>query len=105
MILEAFSVVLHRERDQTDLPALAILYRWLVGILTEAEPQDNVSKVIHTELSLHYTPGQLTFSPKSKSGEILLNSLYLYCDSYERWQFGRWLHHLKPHNFNQQMKD
>ena len=43
--------------------------------------------------------------PNSKSGEILLNSLYLYCDSYEQWQFSRWLHHLKPHNFNQQIKD
>jgi hypothetical protein len=101
MILEAFSHVLHREWGREDNSARDILHRWLLSVLTEAEPKDNVSKVIHTEIALLNAPGHAIFLAKSDTGETLLNSLYMYCDSYENWQFGRWLHEIKPHRFNQ----
>jgi hypothetical protein len=78
-----------------------VLHRWLLSILSEANPTENVHKVIHAEIAIVNAPWQMTFVPRSPSGETLLNSLYLYCDSYERWRFGRWLHDIKPHAFNE----
>jgi hypothetical protein len=101
MILEAFSKILHEERRRTGDSAKTILHRWLLGILTEAIPEDNVGRVIHAEIALLHVSGKTAFASRSQTGETLLNSLYLYCESYERWQFGRWLHELKPHYFNE----
>ncbi len=101
MILEAFSKILHEERRRTGDSAKIILRRWLLSIMSDATPEDNVSKVIHTEIALLHISGRTAFASRSQSGEKLLNSLYLYCESYERWQFGRWLHELKPHYFNE----
>ncbi len=101
MILEAFSQTLRREWEQDENPATEILHGWLFNILTEASPIDNVSKVIHAEVALIDVSGNPSFIGRSKTGETLLKSLYLYCESFERWQFSRWLHHLKPHHFDQ----
>lgn len=100
MILEAFSQVLHLEREQTGDPAVDILHRWLHRILTQRETSDNTTKVIHMEIAMIAQHGQIAFLGRSPSGERLLNSLYIYCESYENWQFSRWLHDLKPHAFN-----
>jgi len=99
MILEAFSEVLHRERQRTGQQALDILQRWLLSILSEAVPADNIERVIHAEIALADLTGQPVFLSKSGSGEILLKSLYTYCDSYEHWQFRRWLHNLNATAF------
>lgn len=101
MILQAFSQVLRREWQHPECPAVDILHRWLLAILTEAEPKDTISKVIHTEVELLELSDRITFIGKSKTGHILLQSLYQYCESYERWQFNRWLHQVKPYYFNQ----
>lgn len=101
MILEAFSQILHRDWHVEGESAKSILHRWLLGMLTDIQPDDNVSKVIHTELEMHHNADCIAFLPKSYTGQILLNSLYLYCDSYESWQFSRWVHEQKPQHFNQ----
>lgn len=99
MILEAFSSVLHIEKRRTGHSAVHILHAWLMNILSEAHPADMVSKVVHAEVELIHQKGNIAFRPKSETGNILLQSLYRYCDSYEHWQFSRWLHELKPHEF------
>ncbi len=102
MILEAFSVTLRQEWKLGEQPAKSILHRWLLKNLTEANPQDHVTKVIQTELKLLHLPQhQLGYIAKSPTGQTLLKSLYQYCDSYEQWQFSRWLHELKPQSFKQ----
>lgn len=100
MILEAFSQILHQEWHGEGASAVGILHRWLFGQLAEAHPRSHVTKVIHTELELHEAHEETIIVPRSKTGELLLRSLYMYCESYERWQFSRWLHHIKPNNFN-----
>lgn len=101
MILEAFSTVLHQEWGKNEDSAQDILHRWLLNILTESEgPANVIHNVIRTELSLLNISGEAVFAGKSSTGATLLQSLYLYCDSYERWQFSRWIHHLKPAAFH-----
>lgn len=102
MILEAFSQTLHSHWHPTECSAVVLLHRWLLGILTEPDPQDMVSRIIQTEVALLNMPAHPTFVARSTTGKTLLNSLYQYCDSYEQWQFRRWLHESKPHHFNTQ---
>lgn len=99
MILEAFSEVLHREWSHQGDSARDILHRWLLGVLVEAEPKNLTYTVIHTEICVMNLPEKTIFAGRSDTGHTLLRSLYLYCDSFERWQFGRWLHSVKPHSF------
>lgn len=118
MILEAFSEVLHECYRRNEQSAEAVLQDWILGYLrAPLDPTDQVSRVLHTEIgyldpalsvesppeeSQHYpeqnAPYQGFFG-KSYSGQILLESLFEYCKSYENWQFSRWLHHLRASDF------
>ncbi len=103
MILEAFSKVLHEERARTGDSAENILHDWLQDQLACYDAElDNVTRVIQTEVAMLNISGQIVFTGRSTTGQTLLDSLYLYCDSYEQWQFRRWLHHAKPHSFASQ---
>ncbi len=107
MILEAFSIVLRQgycaENTAAGPTAMDILHHWLRAILSKPFPEGNVEKVIHAEISMLCCEEQVAFMPRSRSGESLLKTLYYYCESYEQWQFNRWLHHVKPHYFNRQL--
>lgn len=102
MILTAFSHVLQRDWHRYGRSAKAVLHAWLLATLTEAHPQDNVGRVIHAELKLLYLNGRTAFAPRHASGQILLHSLFNYCESYEQWQFRRWLHEAQPQTFRSQ---
>ncbi len=113
MILEAFSDVLHECYRRNEQSAEAVLQEWLLGYLRAPLDQaDHISRVLHTEIG--YLDPDLTaesanfhqesksfqgFFGKSYSGQILLESLFEYCKSYENWQFSRWLHHLRASDF------
>jgi hypothetical protein len=101
MILEAFSRVL-RQEYASDRPALLILQSWLTHHLQQPEEQaasNVVTSVLHTELELKTRGSTHCLQARSKSGKMLLNSLYGYCRSYEDWQYRRWLHIVQPADF------
>lgn len=105
MILEAFSRILQSQQPVTDEPAQVILHRWLVSLLeqpldsNDAGSVDHVVRVIQTELALSYTNQRPVIMAKSLSGQRLLHTLQWYCDSYEQWQFRRWLHQANTAHF------
>lgn len=101
MILEAFSEVLHDRYRRHGQASEDILRQWLFDYL--GQPVDEtcqISRVLHTEIELSPgLSGEPRFVGKSPSGQILLESLFQYCKSYENWQFSRWLHHLRASDF------
>lgn len=121
MILEAFSQYLHhhyprhalaldtlgaelasRENlDAEEMPAITdILYEWLYKHLSiPCQEHDPVSRVLHTEVIMVQFDEAYYFEPSSPSGEMLLDSLEAYCESYDNWQFSRWLHNVKASDF------
>lgn len=102
MILEAFAEYLHAS-DQS-LPATEVLSRWIKERL-DAPVLTNVDRVIHCEISIAEvaakSPGakgqeqKLVLKGNSKSGRLLLKSLYEYCQSYEQQKWARYVHNLK----------
>lgn len=100
MILEAFSECLRAEYSP-DEPSVYVLYRWLTDILSE-DPNDGdqISRVIHAEITMQNVDSYVVFEGLSKHGDRLLKSLYDYCQSYEDWQFRRWLHRVKASDFS-----
>ena len=124
LILEAFSHVLKHEHNLTRQPPQLILHRWLLAMLveppaddpclkpadsvpiedtedtgTETIPDTVVKKVLQTEFNLHYVDDYPIITAASASGQRLLSSLQWYCDSYEQWQFRRWLHQAQVNSF------
>jgi hypothetical protein len=116
VILEAFSQVLQQRFGHTSRSPEHILHNWLYGILKQAEPkppypdgktapddevlQVHIARVLHQELSLSEIHGQIWFEAKTPSGQMLLESLYEYCKSFENWQFRRWLHEVQASDFS-----
>jgi hypothetical protein len=110
VILEAFSHVLHKEYGSKQ-PAVVVLQRWLAAQLMNPAPEglDHVHSILLTELSLKRKaiPAKtglryvLFVQANSISGQVLLNSLYEYCRSYEDWQYRRWLHTVKASDFKE----
>lgn len=100
MILKAFSEYLHSYTN--DIPSHIILCRWLKDILNKI-PQTNVERVIHYELTLIQSEeGIFAILGSSMSGQKLLENLYKYTQSYDNQTFSRWIHELKPNDFNQE---
>jgi hypothetical protein len=108
LILEAFSDTLNECYRRNEQSAEAVLQEWLLGYLrAPVDSSDHVSRVLHTEIgyldpnlpSESQTTSMQGFFGKSTSGQILLESLFEYCKSYENWQFSRWLHHLRASDF------
>jgi hypothetical protein len=99
VILEAFSQVL-RAPENADRRAMTVLSQWLNNTLI-ADASDPVSKVIHAEIERHvFPPRGAVFQGRSPSGDRLLASLMEYCQSYEHWQYSRWLHQIKASDFS-----
>lgn len=118
MILEAFSEHLkaHNQPLTTAMVADALLttaekpqpahsysrellHEWLVTQLQVDSPDDHVIRVVQSELALVVYQGQPYIAPVSESGQRLLDTLEHYCDSYDHWQFSRWLHVVEPGDF------
>ncbi len=98
MIIEAFSD--HIKNFNADIPAIIVLSKWLREKLTK-EPQDNVEKVLQTEISIMKNKrGIFLMIAKSESGKKLLESLYEYALSYDGHKFSRWVHKVKASDFN-----
>lgn len=112
MILEAFSSIL-KERysaeasgessseNSRSTSACYVLQCWLLDHLNHpvTDETDHVHRVIRTEFSASLQNGLPVIEAKTKSGAILLESLYDYCRAYEDWQYRRWLHTLSASDF------
>lgn len=118
MILEAFSNYLQRhyprhalgigastvsnyETVAEEMPSITdILYEWLYKNLSLPSSEDDpVSKILHTEIMMVSFDEAYYFEPTGPSGEQLLETLEHYCESYDHWQFSRWLHDVKASDF------
>lgn len=98
MILEAFAKYL-KEHESRESPFI-LLSQWLKFRLQE-DPTDNVGKILHTELQLMETEdGKYAIIAKSPSGQVLLETLHKYVNSLENQKFSRWVHSIKPSDFN-----
>lgn len=123
MIVEAFSHYLkkqfavlspddsnHKSYGETRVNTRDILHRWLDEHLNNKfthnlhtksgkENAIAVGNVIREEITIAQFEDELWYIGTSDSGERLLKTLYHYCDSYDRWQFSRWLHQVQPSQF------
>jgi hypothetical protein len=106
VIIEAFAEYLHAA-DQS-LPATEVLATWIKGRL-DSPVVTQVDRVMHCEISFahrfengseSHNPKTLAFRGLSKSGRILLKSLYEYCQSYEQQKWARYIHRLKASDFS-----
>lgn len=99
MIIKAFSEYL-KENILTDNLnyTVEVLNDWLKKKLLR-EPESNIDSIIHTEISLIDNNGSFSFKGKSKTGRILLESLYNFALSYEQLKFTRWIHKIKASDF------
>lgn len=99
MILMAFSEYLRQFDEAT--PPVFLLSKWIKKHL-EKEPDNNISKVIQTEISLEKTKNGKDFIliANSKSGQKLIKALYNFALSYEHQSFARWVHQVKSTDFN-----
>lgn len=99
MILEAFSEELKACANHGRVPE-HVLFEWLSRYLqTPPAPDDMVGRILHTEIAMVDCNGLLAFEGKSNTGNILLESLYKYCRSYDHWKFSQWLHRLNASDF------
>jgi hypothetical protein len=97
MILQEFAKEIRKYA--ADIPPSIILTRWLKDIL-EKKPENNVERIIHTELTIiHNEEGDYTIVGSDLSGQKLLETLYRYVLSYENQKFSRWLHEKNPRDF------
>jgi hypothetical protein len=102
MILEAFSEVLHQYYHHSERSATAVLQQWLHYHLSHPCPQpcNHIHRVLLTEIQyIEGSSSLMVFSGRSPSGDKLLASVYDYCQSYENWQYRRWLHTVQPKDF------
>lgn len=101
MILKAFSEYLKKEKS--DISTILLLSNWL-KLKLATDPVDNIEKVIHAEIGLfNNNKGLYMLRGKTKTGKILIESLYNYALSYEQHNFNKWLHRLKASDFDKNL--
>lgn len=97
MILKAFAKNIHEYAAK--IPPVIILTRWLKDILVK-EPENNVEKIIHTELTLlQQESGMYAVVGTTPNGQKLLENLYNLALSFENQDYSRWIHNLKANSF------
>jgi hypothetical protein len=80
MIIKAFSEYI--KTVNSDIPTILLLSKWLRLKLSQ-EPTNNIEKVIHNEIGLfNNKKGLYMLAGKTKTGKILIESLYNYALSY-----------------------
>lgn len=95
----ALAATQRKPNPASQQPSRAILHRWLMSHLQAAEVDNHVTSVIQAELMLVVYQAQTFVAPVSPSGQRLLTTLEEYCDSYDQWQFSRWLHVINASDF------
>lgn len=101
MIIKAFSEYI--KTVNSDIPTILLLSKWLRLKLSQ-EPTNNIEKVIHNEIRLfNNKKGLYLLAGKTKTGKILIESLYNYALSYEQHNFNKWLHRLKASDFDKNL--
>lgn len=100
MIIKAFSEYI--QKFDTEIPSTILLWRWLKDKLSK-KPMDNIESVIHEEIVLLKNKnGYFMLVGKSKTGKILLESLYNFALSFEQQKFTRWIHNIKASDFSEE---
>lgn len=101
MILTAFSEQLKLDCNRDRKPE-HVLFDWLTkSLLMPPAPDDQIGRVLHTEIAMIDVEGYPGFEGKTDTGRQLLESLYQFCRSYDHWQFSRWLHELRASDFSE----
>jgi hypothetical protein len=111
MIIETFSRVL-RHPDHAGRPAREVLLEWIADVLSgqpwqmlDTMTDDTLTPTqVHAVLTYAFkvtvdAQGKLSVRPHSTAAQQLLHSLLDYAESYESWQYRRWLHHQKASDF------
>ena len=101
MILTEFSKYLQsREQEIIEKKSCtSLLGAWVKSIL-EKTPQNNIEKIIHSEIALAKNEiGDYLLVAKSQSGRTLTNALYNFALSYEQHVLKQWLEDKKPSDF------
>ena len=112
MILEAFSDYLKQHNPpvltsvgKTSLPSRKVLEAWLRRYLANGVTASDIAsyhlcRSIQTEFTLIVWQGRQWVAATSESGQRLLNTLEHYADSYDQWQFARWMHTTQASDFS-----
>jgi len=106
MILNEFSKVLKQNEKELleGKSSLKILMEWIIEILSK-KPRNNIEKIIHTEIALcQNNVGDFLLVAKSKSGQVLTNSLYEFTKSFDNHILRNWLRDKNANDFNNKFK-
>lgn len=101
MILAEFAKFLqdHESEIVENKSTIKLLTVWIRDILSK-EPQNNVEKIIHTEISLgENKAGDFILIAKSESGRVLTKSLYNFALSFEQHVLNKWIQDKKANDF------
>ena len=101
MILTEFSKFLQSKENEIieKKSCTSLLGHWVKSIL-EKQPQSNVEKIIHAEITLATNKkGDYLLIAKSESGRVLTESLYKFALSYEQHVLNKWLIDKRPSDF------
>ncbi|MDH4379191.1 MAG: hypothetical protein QE263_04725 [Vampirovibrionales bacterium] len=113
MILEAFSDYLKRNNPPSTtqaakkpLPSRQLLEGWLHSYLRNQVTVADVAsyqlcRSIQMEFTLIGWQGKQWVAATSDSGQRLWTTLQHYADSYDQWQFARWMHTTQASDFVQ----
>lgn len=103
LILTEFSKYLQENEEDivNNKSTISLLIKWVKQIL-ENTPQNNVEKIIHTEISIAVNKvGDYLLIAKSESGRVLTNVLYNFALSYEQHVLSKWLRDKNANDFKQ----
>ena len=112
MILEAFSDYLKHHNppvtssvEKTAVPSRQVLEAWLRDYLCNRVAASDMAsyhlcRSIQTEFTLIVWQGRQWVAATSDSGQRLWNTLQHYADSYDQWQFARWMHTTQASDFS-----
>jgi len=104
MILKAFSIYLHRYKNdiiQNKTTASKVLCRWIKHVINK-NPKNHVDKIVHKEIMLaENKAGDFLIVGKSESGRVLVKALYNYALSYEHYILSKAIDEGLPDRFNQ----
>lgn len=102
MILNEFSKYLQQRNEliiSGTKSTTKLLCEWLQSVINK-NPQNNVDKIIHTEIMLaKNSKGAFFIAGKSESGRVLVKALYNFALSYEHYILSKWLIDKKPDDF------
>lgn len=89
----------HTEEIINNKSTIKLMTNWIIEIL-KREPQNNVEKIIHTEIYFAENKlGDFLLIAKSESGRKLTQALYNFALSYEQHVLNRWLQDKNANDF------